>query len=161
MTFAGLSHLCSQLTSGMGTSNGAGTWACTWTANSRSRLDKSLDSLGAVVERRMWCMLLDILDNANHPLHHTLVGQSSGPSHCARGLSATGGALSSQPLDCVTTYLGAGAPDQGLCDLTSCPRPLPCRNTWLHSLTQGRGGRLTNSPICAKNSRNLDYRTLY
>lgn len=66
-SFAGLSHLCSQLASGGRTSNGAGIW----TANPRSRLDKSLDPLEAVVERQMWCKPLAILDNANHPLHRT------------------------------------------------------------------------------------------
>ena len=47
-----------------------------------SVLGRCLDSLGVVVERRMWTKLSDILDNTNHPLHHTLIEQSS--SHSER-----------------------------------------------------------------------------
>ena len=51
-----------------------------------SVLGRCLDSLGVVVERRMWTKLSDIMDNTNHPLHHTLMEQSS--SH-SRQRSAT------------------------------------------------------------------------
>ena len=43
-----------------------------------SVLGRCLDSLGVVVERRMWINLSDIMDN----LHHTLMEQSS--SHSSR-----------------------------------------------------------------------------
>ena len=41
-----------------------------------------LDSLGVVAERRMWTKLSDIMNNTNHPLHHTLMEQSC--SHSGR-----------------------------------------------------------------------------
>ena len=47
-----------------------------------SVLGRCLDSLGVVVERRMWTKLSDIMDNTNHPLHHTLMEQSC--SHSGR-----------------------------------------------------------------------------
>ena len=45
-----------------------------------SVLGGCLDSLGVVVERRMWNELSDIMDNTNHPLHLTLMEQSNSHS---------------------------------------------------------------------------------
>ena len=42
-----------------------------------SVVGQNLDSLGTVVERRMWSKLLAIMGNVNHSLHHILAGQSS------------------------------------------------------------------------------------
>lgn len=47
-----------------------------------SVLGRCLDSLRVVVERRMWTKLSDIMDNIIHPLHHTVMEQSS--SHSGR-----------------------------------------------------------------------------
>ena len=41
---------------------------------------RALEPLGAVVEKRTKSMLLGILGNYTHPLHHTLAGQSSSRS---------------------------------------------------------------------------------
>ena len=45
-------------------------------------LGRCVDSLGVMVERRMWTKLSDIMENTNHQLHHTLMKQSS--SHSGR-----------------------------------------------------------------------------
>ena len=45
-----------------------------------SVLGRPMDALEVVVERRRESMLLNIMDNTNHPLHHTLAGQSSSRS---------------------------------------------------------------------------------
>ena len=45
-----------------------------------SVVGRALEPLGAVVEKRTKSMLLGILGNPTHPLHHTLVGQSSSRS---------------------------------------------------------------------------------
>lgn len=47
-----------------------------------SVLGRRVDSLKAVVEKRMWTKLADLLDNTNHPLDRTLTEQSS--SHSGR-----------------------------------------------------------------------------
>lgn len=68
-------------------------WGCSATERDTRRLDKvirkagsvlgrCLDSLRVVVERRMGTKLTDIMDDTNHPLHHTLMKQSS--SHSGR-----------------------------------------------------------------------------
>lgn len=47
-----------------------------------SVLGRRLHSLKAVVKKRMWTNLAKILDNIKHPLHRTLMKQSS--SHSGR-----------------------------------------------------------------------------
>lgn len=70
-----------------------------------------------MVERRMGCKILAIMDNPNHPSHPHPNGAKMQLEQVAH--IAIRGPLSQQPSDCSITYYRAGTFHQGSCDPTS------------------------------------------
>lgn len=100
----------------------------------------SLKPPGTVLEWLMINKQLVIRDNANHPLYHILVEQSSSHSgwliYMWCGPRSTGGSSLQQPSACITTQSMAEAPEVVVCAATDsshvhCGQDWGSFNAWL------------------------------